>query len=99
MKFYPPSNNYESKSQNQVERNTVNQFHYMKSQIKRLDADYPHKNIDEKIDIVNSLLENLLKTDNGFTILDAAKNPHKTLYKDEHLTMQQLIHKVSNNQK
>lgn len=94
MKFYHPSNNYESKSQHQVERNTTNYFHDIKSQIKRLDTDYPHKDIDEKINIANSLLRNLLQTDNGFTILDAGKNPNKTLYKDEHLAIQQLIHKV-----
>ncbi len=57
-----------------------------------METDYPHKNIDEKIIIANSLLRNLLFTDNGFTFLDSAKNPKKTLYKDEHLTIQQLIH-------
>jgi hypothetical protein len=50
--------------------------------------------VDEKIIIANSLLRNLLNTDNGFTILDSAKNPKKTLYKDEHLTIQQLIHQI-----
>jgi hypothetical protein len=35
-----------------------------------------------------------LNTDNGFTILDSAKNPKKTLYKDEHQTIQQLIHQI-----
>jgi len=94
MKFYTPSNNYEVKSQHQVERNTTNYFHDLKSQIKRLDTDYPHKDIDEKINLANLILRNLLQTDNGFTILDAVKNPKKTLYKDEHLEIQQLIHKV-----
>jgi len=37
------------------------------------------------------LLKNLLQTDNGFTILDSIKNPKKTLYRDEHLMIQQLI--------
>jgi hypothetical protein len=50
--------------------------------------------VDEKIIIANSFLRNLLNTDNGFTILDSAKNPKKTLYRDEHLTIQQLIHEV-----
>ena len=94
MKFYTPSNNFEVKSQNQVERNTTNYFHDLKSMIKRLDTDYPHKDIDEKINLANLILRNLLQTDNGFTILDAVKNPKKTLYKDEHLEIQQLIHKV-----
>jgi len=94
MKFYHLSDDYESKSQHQVERNTTSNFHDIKSQIKRLDTDYSHKDINEKINVTNSLLKNLLQTDNGFTILDAAKNPNKTLYKDEHLTIQQLIHKI-----
>ncbi|AJW71018.1 hypothetical protein [Nitrosopumilus adriaticus] len=94
MKFYTPSNNFEVKSQHQVERNTTNYFHDLKSLIKRLDTDYPHKDIDEKINMANLILRNLLQTDNGFTILDAVKNPKKTLYKDEHLEIQQLIHKV-----
>ncbi|KAF6247655.1 hypothetical protein C6990_04215 [Nitrosopumilus sp. b3] len=93
-KFYAPSNNYETKSQHYVERNTTNCFHDIKSQINRLDTDYSHKDIDEKINLANLLLRNLLQTDNGFTILDAVKNPKKTLYKDEHLEIQQLIHKI-----
>ncbi len=94
MKFYYPTENYEHKLQQHIERNTNNSFHDLKSHIKRLDTDYSHKDVDEKITIANSLLRNLLQTDNGFTILDSAKNPKKTLYKDEHLTIQQLIHQV-----
>ena len=94
MKFYHPTENYEQKSYQHIERTTTNFFHDLKSKIKRLDTDYPHKDIDEKIKISNSLLRNLLQTDNGFTILDSAKNPKKTLYRDEHLMIQQLIHKV-----
>jgi hypothetical protein len=59
-----------------------------------LETDYPHKDVDEKIMIANSLLRNLLQTDNGFTVLDSSKNPKKTLYRDEHLTIQQLIFQV-----
>ncbi len=94
MKFYCSTKNYEQKSQQHIERNTTNSFHDLKLKIKKLDADYPHKDVDEKIIIANSLLRNLLNTDNGFTILDSAKNPKKTLYKDEHLTIQQLIHHI-----
>jgi len=94
MKFYCSTENYEQKSQQHIERNTTNSFHDLKLKIKKLDADYPHKDVDEKIIIANSLLRNLLNTDNGFTILDSAKNPKKTLYKDEHLTIQQLIHQI-----
>jgi hypothetical protein len=59
-----------------------------------LDTEYSHKDIDEKIILANSLLRNLLRTDNGFTFLDSIKNPKKTLYKDEHLTIQQLINQI-----
>jgi len=94
MKFYRQAENYEQKSQQHIERNTNNSFHDLKLKIKRLDTDYPHKDVDEKIIIANSLLRNLMQTDNGFTILDSTKNPKKTLYRDEHLTIQQLIHQV-----
>ncbi len=94
MKFYRLTENYEQKSQQHIEWSTNNSFHDLKLQIKRLETDYPHKDVDEKITIANSLLKNLLQTDNGFTILDSAKNPKKTLYRDEHLTIQQLIHHV-----
>jgi len=94
MKFYRQTENYEQKSQQHIERSTNNSFHDLKLKIKRLDTDYPHKDVDEKIIIANSLLRNLMQTDNGFTILDSVKNPKKTLYRDEHLTIQQLIHQV-----
>ncbi len=94
MKFYRQTENYEQKSQQHIERNTNNSFHDLKLTIKRLDTDYQHKDVDEKIIIANSLLRNLMQTDNGFTILDSAKNPKKTLYRDEHLTIQQLIHQI-----
>ena len=94
MKFYRLTENYEQKSQQHIEWSTNNSFHDLKSQIKRLETDYPYKDVDEKITIANSLLRNLLQTDNGFTILNSSKNPKKTLYKDEHLTIQQLIYHV-----
>jgi hypothetical protein len=94
MKFYVPTENYEQKLHHRIERNTNNSYHDLKLQIKKLDIDYPHKDIDEKILLANSLLRNLIRTDNGFTILDSVKNPKKTLYRDEHLTIQQLIHQI-----
>ena len=94
MKFYSLAENFEHKSFQHIERTTNNSFHDLKSQIKRLDTDFPHKDIDEKIIIANFLLKDLLRTDNGFTVLDSVKNPKKTLYRDEHLTIQQLIQKV-----
>ena len=94
MKFYRLTENYEQKSHQHIEWSTNNSFHDLKSQIKKLETDYPHKDVDEKITIANSLLRHLLQTDNGFTVLDSAKNPKKTLYRDEHLTIQQLIYHI-----
>ncbi|KAF6244551.1 hypothetical protein [Nitrosopumilus sp. b2] len=94
MKFYHLTENYEHKSSQHVEQTTNNSFHDVKSQVNRLETDFPHKDIDEKIILANSLLRLLLQIDNGFTILDSVKNPKKTLYRDEHLTIQQLIFKV-----
>lgn len=94
MKFYSPTGNYKEKLQHRIERNTTNSFHDLKLQIKRLDTDYLHKDIDEKIILANSILKNLILTDSGFTILDSSKNPKKTLYRDEHLEIQELIHHV-----
>ncbi|HEY5735367.1 MAG TPA: hypothetical protein VIS47_02290 [Nitrosopumilus sp.] len=94
MKFYLPVENYEEKLQHRIERNTNSSYHDLKLKIKKLDTDYSHKDVDEKISIANSLLRNLILVDNGFTVLDSAKNPKKTLYRDEHLTIQQLINHV-----
>jgi len=91
MKFYVPTPNYREKSQQRLEQNTNKTFHDLKLKINRLDTDYPHKDIDEKILIGTILFKSLLETDNGFTILDSIKNPKKTLYHDEHLMIQQLI--------
>ena len=94
MKFYLPTENYEEKLYHRIERNTNTTFHDSKLTIKKLDTDYSHKDTDEKISLANTLLSNLIKVDNGFTLLDSAKNPKKTLYRDEHLTIQQLINHV-----
>ncbi len=94
MKFYHLTENYEQKSQRHIEHCTNNSFHNLKLQIKKLDTDYSHKDIDEKIIITNSILRNLLQTDNGFTILDSAKNPKKTMYRDEQQTIHQQIHQI-----
>ncbi|KFM19443.1 hypothetical protein AAA799P11_00767 [Marine Group I thaumarchaeote SCGC AAA799-P11] len=94
MKFYHVTENYARKAAQHIEQTTNNSFHDLKIQIKRLETDFPHKDIDEKIHTSNSLLHRLLQTDNGFTILDSIKNPKKTLYRDEHLTIQQLIFQV-----
>ena len=91
MKFYLSTPNYKEKSQQHLEQNTNKTYHDLKLKIKRLNLDYSHKDIDQKISIGTMLLKSLLQTDNGFTILDSIKNPKKTLYRDEHLMIQQLI--------
>lgn len=94
MKLYHLTENYEHKLSQHIEQTTNNSFHHVKSQINRLETDFPHKDIDEKILFAKLLLKELFQTDNGFTILDSVKNPKKTLYRDEHLMIQQLIFKV-----
>ena len=94
MKFYLPTENYEEKLHHRIERNTNTIFHDLKLKIKKLDTDYSHKDTDEKISLANTLLRNLIQVDSGFTLLDSAKNPKKTLYRDGHLTIQQLINHV-----
>ena len=94
MKFYVPTINYAVRFQQHIERITNTSFHNMKNYIKKLETDYKHKDVNEKIVLVNLLLKNILQTDNGFTLLDSNKNPKKTLYHDEHLEIQQMIHKI-----
>jgi hypothetical protein len=94
MKFYVPVSDYESKLLQHFERITNTSFHNLKTTIKKRYVDYSHKDIDEKIHLSNLLLRNLLQVDLGFTLLDSIKNPKKTLYKDEHLEIQELIYHV-----
>lgn len=94
MKFYHITENYEEKLHHRIERDTNNMFHDLKLKIRKLDTTFTHKDADEKISLANTLLKSLLLVDNGFTLLDSAKNPKKTLYRDEHLTIQQLINNV-----
>ena len=68
----------------------------MIQKIKKIESSYQHKDVGEKIILINSLLKNLMLTDNGFTFLDSSKNPKKTLYRDEHLEIQELIHRLFN---
>jgi len=94
MKFYAFTENYEEKIRYHIEHNTNNSYHDLKLKIKKLNSNYAHNEIDGKMMLANSLLVNLIRVDSGFTILDSVKNPKKTLYRDEHLTIQQLIHQV-----
>ena len=94
MKFYRAAENYKIKSSQQMERISHENFQTLQHEIKRTDEDFHHKDITEKISLSVRLLRGLLQTDNSFTILDSTKNPKKTLYKDEHQTIQEMISKV-----
>lgn len=94
MKFYFPTLNYPDKFQHHVERITNTSFHNIKTHLKKLESSYQHKDVNEKIVLSTSLLKDLMLTDNGFTFLDSTKNPQKTLYRDEHLEIQQMIHRL-----
>ena len=65
MKFYHITENYTHKAAQHIEQTTNNSFHDLKLQIKRLETDFPHKDIDEKINTSNSLLKRLLQTEMG----------------------------------
>lgn len=94
MKFYNVVPDHELKILRNYEKVTNTSFHNIKTTIKKLETDFSHKDIDEKISFTNSLIRNLLQIDTGFTLLDSIKNPKKTLYKDEHLEVQQLLFHV-----
>jgi len=96
-KFYHIIENYQMKSLQLIERMTHVNFQHLQHQIKRLNENYHHKDLDEKISISSQLLKELLRTDNGFTLLDAVKNSKKTLYKDEHLEIQEMISVILQN--
>lgn len=91
MKFYIPVPDYEAKLLQHFEKITSISFHNLKNSVRRFSTDYHHKDMSEKIHLTNLLLRNLLQTEIGFTILDSTKNPKKTLYKDEHLEIQQMV--------
>ncbi len=92
-KFYKITEDYQKKSLQLVERISHENYQHIQHEIKRI-KDYHHKDVNEKISLYSQLLRELLLTDNRFTLLDSIKNPKKTLYKDEHLSIQEMISKV-----
>ncbi|MFB5634583.1 MAG: hypothetical protein ACE5SV_06960 [Candidatus Nitrosomaritimum aestuariumsis] len=90
-KFYRITENYEKRSLQLIERMTHLNFQHLQHETKRLRDDYHHKDVNEKISKGIQLLRELLQIDNGFTILDSIKNSKKTLYKNEHLEIQEMI--------
>jgi len=90
-KFYQITEKYEKKSIQLIERITTSNFHHLKHEIKRIDENFNRKDVNEKIFSSTQMLRQLLQTDNGLTLLDSIKNSKKTLYKDEHLELQEMI--------
>ena len=93
-KYYSITENYQKKSLQQIERITHETYQTLQHEIRRVKENFHHKDVTEKISMSVQLLRGLMQTDNGFTILDATKNPKKTLYKDEHLEIQEMISKM-----
>ena len=93
-KIYSINQNVEGKSFQKIEQITNQLFHDIKMRIRKVETDYSHKDNSEKINTAYKIIDELLTIDNGFTILDSIKNPKKTLYKDEHMDIQELINQV-----
>jgi hypothetical protein len=90
-KFYHITENYHKSSLQLIERISHEDYQSLQHEIKRIKQDYHHKDVNEKIYIGVQLLRKLLQIDNGFTFLDSIKNAKRTLYKDEHLAIQEMI--------
>ena len=93
-KIYKITENYQKNSLQLIERISHENYQTLQHEIKRAKEDFHHKDVTEKICLSAHLLRRLLQTDNGFTVLDATKNPKKTLYKDEHLEIQEMISEI-----
>jgi hypothetical protein len=93
-KFYCITENYLKKSQQLIERISHENYQYLQHEVRREKENYHHKDVNEKISKSVQMLRGLLQTDNEFTLLDSVKNPKKTLYKDEHQIIQEMISKV-----
>lgn len=90
-KFYQITEKYDQKAIQLIERITVLNFQYLKHEIKKIDESFHHKDVNEKILSFSNILRKLFQTDNGITLLDSIKDPKRTLYKDEHLEIQEMI--------
>ncbi len=90
-KFYQITEKYEKKTLQLIERITISNFQYLKHEIKKIDENFRHKDINDKILSFSNILKELFQTDNGLTFLDSIKDSRRTLYKDEHLEIQEMI--------
>jgi len=93
-KFYQITEKYEKKAIQIIERITISNFQLLKHEMKRINEKSYHNDVNEKILSFSSILRKLLQTDSGFTFLDSIKNSKKTLYKNEHLEIQEMIYFV-----
>ncbi len=92
--FYCITEDYPKKSQQLIERISHENYQYLQHKLRREKENYHHKDVNEKISKSVQMLRGLLQTDNEFTLLDSLKNAKKTLYKDEHQIIQEIISKV-----
>lgn len=90
-KFYQITERYEQKAIQIIERITISNFQFLKHEIRKMEENFHHKDSNEKTILFSKILKKLFQTENGFTFLDSIKNPKKTLYKDEHLEIQEMI--------
>ena len=95
-KFYSITENYQKSSIQLIERISHEKYQILQHEIRRIKDDYRHKDVNEKISTGVKLFRSLLQVDNGFTFLDSIKNAKKTLYKDEHLAIQEMISIIFN---
>lgn len=93
-KFYSVTQNYQTKTLHLIERISHQNFQNLQHKVKHWIENYHHKDVNEKIIYSKQFLKNLFQTDNEFTFLDAIKNSKKTLYKDEHQAIQEMISKI-----
>ena len=79
--------NYDSN----LEKMTTVLFKFLDHEIKRIKRDYKGYSVEDKVFNISYQLNNILKTDIGFTLLDSMKDYHETLYADEHQSIQEYI--------
>jgi hypothetical protein len=93
-KYYQITQNYQTKTLHLIERISHLNFQNLQHDVKHWNENYYHKDVNEKIFYSKIFLKNLFQIDNEFTFLDAIKNSKKTLYKDEHQTIQEMISQI-----
>lgn len=96
-KFYHIMENYQTKTLHLIERITHLNFQNVQHEVKHWNESYYHKDVNEKILYSKQILKKLFQINNEFTFLDAIKNSKKTLYKDEHQKIQEMISNIFSN--